>query len=105
MMKWSAWWRVLLLAVSATGFERTVVLSTVRRSHVRRSISPLRMGWGGEVQWQDVEVRANDEAAKGMRTIVLEVSPETAATFHTGGQFVQLKQGDGNPGFYAIASP
>ncbi|KAJ8609237.1 hypothetical protein CTAYLR_008065 [Chrysophaeum taylorii] len=91
------WILVLLAASVASGFH-------VQRHHAapRR----LRMSWGGDVTWQDVSVLSNDEAAKGMRSITLEVGAETAAGFTVPGQFVQLKlDADAKPGFFAIASP
>lgn len=90
---------VLALSEVAFGFQAASRLKVVERSGV------IVRGWGGEVTWQEVSVKRNEEAAKGMRSISLDISPETAAAFEIPGQFVQLKLGESKPGFYAIASP
>lgn len=55
--------------------------------------------------WSDVEILSNDEAAQGLRAMSIAVPEKTKAEFAIPGQFVQLKEGDSKPGFFAIASP
>jgi len=68
------------------------------------SFSPLYMGWGGEVTWNEVEILSKEEAGKDLYTFSISIPEELAKDFNVPGQFVQIKVGENKPGFYAIAS-
>lgn len=90
---------LLLVGVSALSRPPTAV-SSPPRSRCR-----VRMGWGGDVVWSDVEILSNDEAAAGLRAMSIAIPEAAKLEFKVPGQFVQLKEGDAKPGFFAIASP
>lgn len=55
--------------------------------------------------WRQVSVISNVVEAIGLRKIEIQVDPSIVSTYISPGQYVQIKTGEGKPGFYAIASP
>lgn len=55
--------------------------------------------------WEQTGIKSTGQDAIGLKLIEIEVSETVAAQYTTAGQYVQIKIGEGKPGFYAIASP
>lgn len=71
------------------------------------SSSRLSMGWGPDPIWAPAMVESNESACANGRSILmtLSVPPETAASFETPGQYVQVQSSaTDKPAFLAIAS-
>ena len=68
-------------------------------------ISKLKMSTSSDQIWRQASIVSNIAEAVGLRKILVQVDPSVAATYIAPGQYVQIKTGEGKPGFYAIASP
>jgi len=64
----------------------------------------VRAGWGDPVEFSAAKVVSNVKTAEKLHRIVIDVGADIAAGYTKGGQYVQVKIGEGKPGFFAIAS-
>ncbi len=58
-----------------------------------------------DIKFTSVKILENKDEAIDLKSISIEVTDEIQEAYSTPGQYVQMKVGDGKPGFYAIASP
>jgi len=69
-------------------------------------LSKLKMSSTSPDQmWKQASIVSNIAEATGLRKIQIQVDASITATYTAPGQYVQIKTGEGKPGFYAIASP
>mmetsp|Transcript_34204 Transcript_34204/g.45217 ORF Transcript_34204/g.45217 Transcript_34204/m.45217 type:complete len:302 (-) Transcript_34204:334-1239(-) len=71
-------------------------------SQKRYGVANLQLN--GDIEWRQVKVIQNVEAAQGSKSILIEPSADVSGSYTNPGQYVQMKKGDSKPGFYAIAS-
>jgi hypothetical protein len=74
------------------------------RQRSKRSVHVLA-SWGAPVEFSPAKVVSNTKVTPELHQMVVDVGADKAAGYTKGGQFVQLKVGEGKPGFFAIASP
>mmetsp|Transcript_2148 Transcript_2148/g.3686 ORF Transcript_2148/g.3686 Transcript_2148/m.3686 type:complete len:311 (+) Transcript_2148:15-947(+) len=85
--------------VSSPKFALSSVLSPVSQKGCAR-----RLCMNGDIEWTSVKVVENTAAAEGSKSIIIQPSSTIADSYVNPGQYVQMKTGDGKPGFYAIAN-
>mmetsp|Transcript_150686 Transcript_150686/g.280986 ORF Transcript_150686/g.280986 Transcript_150686/m.280986 type:complete len:326 (+) Transcript_150686:102-1079(+) len=63
-------------------------------------------GWGPDPVWTSLEVDSIEDAADGLKAIVIKPPQGTPEGYETPGQYVQIREpGAEKAGFFAIASP
>jgi NAD(P)H-flavin reductase len=94
---------------SPGGVLVTAPTTTATRTRTRPTTTRLFMGWGPDPIWSNTVVQSNEMACRNGRSILLRLSvpPDTAASFVTPGQYVQVMIENNNeikPAFLAICS-
>ncbi|KAF8060585.1 zinc finger CCCH domain-containing protein 40 [Scenedesmus sp. PABB004] len=90
----------------ARGFAASAAAAAPRRAAPRGRASRLavRASWGAPVDFTPAKVVSNTRVAEQLHAVVVDVG-DLAAGYTAGGQYMQIKVGEGKPGFFAIASP
>ena len=91
----------LILLVNVNAFSPSVSKST--RLYINKS--RFLKAQGSDIVFTEVKILSNDVEATELKSITIEVPESLKSEYKTPGQYVQIKIGDGKPGFYAIASP
>lgn len=88
---------------AAAASNRQLSSSASRRAS-RSSRLVVRANWGAPVEFSSAKVVSNSRVAEKLHKVVVDVG-ELAGGYQKGGQFMQIKVGEGKPGFFAISSP
>eukprot|EP00878_Enallax_costatus_P007580 GHUV01007937.1.p1 GENE.GHUV01007937.1~~GHUV01007937.1.p1 ORF type:complete len:325 (+),score=104.05 GHUV01007937.1:809-1783(+) len=92
-------------SVSFAASCRRVSIQSTGASRCRRTRRLIvQANWGAPVEFTTAKINSNVKGAEMLHRVVIDVG-DLAAGYTKGGQFMQIKVGDGKPGFFAIASP
>ena len=91
-----------LLLLQVNDITSFTIKSNLKSNRIHR-FTVLRAQ--NDIKFQSVKILENKDEAIDLKSISIEVTDEIQEAYSTPGQYVQMKVGDGKPGFYAIASP
>eukprot|EP00882_Tetradesmus_deserticola_P006381 GHRQ01006711.1.p1 GENE.GHRQ01006711.1~~GHRQ01006711.1.p1 ORF type:complete len:324 (+),score=160.03 GHRQ01006711.1:989-1960(+) len=109
----ASWAASGLAGLSSKTFTRSFAPDGQQQARQQHSLSSqakrarqltVRAGWGDPVVFTAAKVVSNVKDAEKLHRVVVDVG-DLAAGYSKGGQFMQIKVGEGKPGFFAIASP
>lgn len=89
-------------AAAARQITAAPLSSSGSRRRERKMV--VRANWGAPVEFSTAKLVSNSKVAQQLHKVVVDVG-DLAAGYAKGGQFMQIKVGEGKPGFFAISSP
>ena len=93
---------LVVISLSFRGNYHPLLIN--KKNHRPKSTVVLLSGTSGTA-WEKTDIHSTVQDSIGLRLIDIAVPESIAALYTTAGQYVQIKQGEGKPGYYAVASP